>query len=113
MRISDWSSDVCSSDLMVAGRRELMLGMLRDPQYGPCVSFGLGGIFAEALDDIAFRIAPLTRADAAAMLDEIRAAKVLGAVAAFRPSTATPLSVRRSPSEIGRASCRETGFPLR
>src|SRR3546814_6516709 len=48
MRISDWSSDVCSSDLaakapdadmlvqeMVAGRRELMLGMLRDPQYGP------------------------------------------------------------------------------
>src|SRR3546814_2353405 len=43
---------------MVAGRRELMLGMLRDPQYGPCVSFGLGGIFAEALDDVAFRIAP-------------------------------------------------------
>ena len=65
---------------MVAGRRELMLGMLRDPQYGPCVSFGLGGVFAEALDDIAFRVAPLTRADAAAMLDEIRAAKVLGAV---------------------------------
>ena len=65
---------------MIAGRRELLFGMTRDPLYGPCVTFGLGGIFTEILDDVACRIAPFGRADADAMLDEIRGAAILGAV---------------------------------
>lgn len=63
---------------MVHGRRELMLGMKRDPQFGACVSFGLGGIFAEALADTTLALAPVSEADAADMLDRIRARGVLG-----------------------------------
>jgi acyl-CoA synthetase (NDP forming) len=44
---------------MVKGSRELMVGMTRDPQFGPCVMFGLGGVFTEVLKDVAFRVAPL------------------------------------------------------
>ena len=65
---------------MIAGRRELLFGMTRDPLYGPCVTFGLGGIFTEILGDVACRIAPFARADADAMLDEIKGAAILGAV---------------------------------
>ncbi len=65
---------------MIAGRREVAFGMTRDPLYGPCVTFGLGGIFTEILNDVACRIAPFGRADADAMLDEIKGAAILGAV---------------------------------
>lgn len=65
---------------MVAGRRELVAGMTRDPQFGPCVMFGLGGIFTEILDDIAFRKVPLDQADARALLGAIRGRRILEAV---------------------------------
>lgn len=65
---------------MVGGKREFLAGMSRDPQFGPVVTFGLGGIFAEALADVAFRVCPLQAADADEMLDEIRARALLGAV---------------------------------
>ena len=61
----------------VRGDRELVMGMIRDPQFGPCVMFGLGGIFTEALRDTSFRVAPLSEFDAAEMLDEIRARDIL------------------------------------
>lgn len=64
---------------MVKGDRELVCGLTRDVQFGPCVMFGLGGIFTELLDDVVFRVAPITRTDAMAMLQEIRSAKVLKA----------------------------------
>ena len=60
--------------------RELVAGMIRDPQFGPCVMFGLGGIFTEVLDDVSFRIAPLRERDALAMMDDIRGAAILGEV---------------------------------
>ncbi len=63
---------------MAKGKREFMVGMIRDPQFGPCVMFGLGGIFTEALDDVSFRIAPLDRTDASEMIHEIKAHKLLG-----------------------------------
>ena len=44
---------------MIQGGRELVMGMVRDPQFGPCVMFGLGGIYTEALGDVSFRSAPL------------------------------------------------------
>lgn len=65
---------------MVKGNRELMVGMIRDAQFGPSVMFGLGGIFTEVLEDVSFRLAPLTQRDARAMMDEIRAARILDAV---------------------------------
>lgn len=65
---------------MVTGQRELVAGMTRDGQFGPCVMFGLGGIFTEVLQDVAFRRAPLTRDEALTMMSEIRGAKILGAV---------------------------------
>ncbi|MGE5839285.1 MAG: acetate--CoA ligase family protein, partial [Deltaproteobacteria bacterium] len=65
---------------MIKGPRELVAGMTRDPQFGPCVMFGLGGIFTEILKDIAFRVAPLEKRDALDMTQEIKANKILGAV---------------------------------
>jgi succinyl-CoA synthetase beta subunit len=65
---------------MLGGRREFLAGFSRDPQFGAVVSFGLGGIFAEALDDVALRLAPVAAADAHDMLDEIRSRSLLGAV---------------------------------
>ncbi len=62
---------------MISGKRELMMGLNRDEQFGPCVMFGLGGIFAEVLNDTTFRIAPLEKQDALQMLLEIRAHKIL------------------------------------
>jgi acetate---CoA ligase (ADP-forming) subunit beta len=65
---------------MVKGSRELMIGMTRDEQFGPSVMFGLGGIFTEVLEDVSFRLAPLTLSDARDMMNEIRAARILEAV---------------------------------
>ena len=62
---------------MVAGDRELVIGLTRDPQFGPCVMFGLGGIFTELLHDVSFRVAPLTEEDAREMIEEIRTKGVL------------------------------------
>lgn len=63
---------------MVAGRRELICGMVRDPQFGPCVMLGLGGIFAEALRDVAFAVAPLAAPDASDLMDALQHASLLG-----------------------------------
>lgn len=65
---------------MVSGAREVMIGMHRDPNFGPAVMFGLGGIFTEIFEDVAFRIAPLRKRDARDMMRSIRAHKILGAV---------------------------------
>ena len=62
---------------MIKGGRELVAGLIRDPQFGPCVMFGLGGIFTEVLKDVTFRVAPLQIQDALDMMDEIKARKVL------------------------------------
>ena len=62
----------------IQGKRELVAGMFRDPQFGPVVMFGIGGIFTEALADVAFRLAPLSKTDAADMLSEIRAKALIG-----------------------------------
>lgn len=64
---------------MVKGDRELVVGLTRDPQFGPCVMFGLGGIFTEILKDTAFRIAPLSRWDATDIMEDIRGKKILEA----------------------------------
>jgi acyl-CoA synthetase (NDP forming) len=65
---------------MIRGQRELVVGLTRDPQFGPCVMFGLGGIFTEILEDTVFRVAPLQKRDALDMMQEIKAHKILEAV---------------------------------
>ena len=65
---------------MIRGKRELVAGLTRDPQFGPCVMFGLGGIFTEILKDISFRVAPLGKDDEQEMMQEIKGHKILGAV---------------------------------
>jgi acetate---CoA ligase (ADP-forming) subunit beta len=62
---------------MVKGKRELVVGLTRDPQFGPCVMFGLGGIFTEILRDVSFRVAPLEKRDALEMMEEIKGHKIL------------------------------------
>ena len=53
----------------IQGKRELVAGLFRDPQFGPVIMFGIGGVFTEALADVTFRLAPITESDAADMLD--------------------------------------------
>ena len=65
---------------MVQGQRELVMGLTRDTQFGPCVMFGLGGVFTEILKDVSFRVAPLHTLDALEMMNEIRGSGVLGNV---------------------------------
>jgi len=62
---------------MVSGGRELIAGVTRDPVFGPLVMFGLGGIFVEALRDVAFRVAPIGDLDAKDMTGELRGAAIL------------------------------------
>ena len=54
------------------GGVEVIVGMTRDQQFGPVIMFGLGGIAVEVLEDVAFRIAPLTKRDASAIIREIK-----------------------------------------
>ena len=64
---------------MISGRRELIAGVIVDPQFGPCVMLGLGGIFAEALEDVAFAVAPLDDIDAQELISALENQKLLGA----------------------------------
>jgi succinyl-CoA synthetase beta subunit len=62
---------------MAPAGQEIVVGAVRDPDFGPLVMVGLGGIFVEVLADVAFRICPITRLDAAEMLAELKGAAVL------------------------------------
>ena len=64
---------------MVQATRELIAGLHRDPQFGPTVMLGVGGILAEALADVGFRLVPIERVDAADMVDQLGTQALLGA----------------------------------
>ena len=64
---------------MVRGNRELIAGLHRDPQFGMTVMLGVGGILAEAVKDVAFRMVPVTRTEAAEMIDDLKTSALLGA----------------------------------
>ena len=70
---------------MAPAGQEIVVGGLRDAQFGPLVMVGLGGIFVEVLADVAFRICPVTRLDAEEMLDELKGAAILKGARGRRP----------------------------
>ena len=57
---------------MLSGSREVIAGVVRDPQFGPCVMFGFGGILAEAIADVEFRLAPITSYDAKDLISSLK-----------------------------------------
>ena len=63
---------------MLAGNRELIAGLHRDEQFGMTVMLGIGGILAEAVADVAFRLVPVSRLEAAEMIDDLATQKLLG-----------------------------------
>jgi len=71
---------------MVKGNREMVCGIATDPQYGPMMMFGLGGVFVEALKDVTFRIAPLTDIDAKQMIQSVKAYKLLQGARGTKPA---------------------------
>ena len=63
---------------MVRGTRELIAGLADDPQFGPTVMLGVGGVLAEAIADVVFRLVPLSEIDALEMIDELASPRFLG-----------------------------------
>ncbi|MEZ4768941.1 MAG: acetate--CoA ligase family protein [Caldilineales bacterium] len=72
---------------------EVIVGMRRDPQFGPLLMFGLGGIYVELLRDVAFRVAPFDRAQTLAMIDETHAGKLLHGLRGQPPSDIDAVAV--------------------
>ena len=74
-------AQIMGVDIQTMARgREVILGVSRDPQFGPMLMFGLGGVYVEVLKDVSFRIAPITRLDAMDMIHEIRSYPLLAGV---------------------------------
>ena len=73
-------------EMAPSGGIEVLVGMNRDPQFGPLITFGLGGIYVEILRDVTFRIAPFSKLEAEEMLSEIRAHSILDGVRGQPPA---------------------------
>jgi len=71
---------------MIKSKKETIIGMNRDPQFGPVVMFGLGGIYVEILKDVSFRIAPISRKVAKEMVEEIKTINLLKGTRGEKPS---------------------------
>jgi len=70
---------------------EVIIGMTTDPQFGPVMMFGLGGIMVEVLKDVSFRLVPLADRDATQMIDEIEGRPILGAIRGQPPADTAAL----------------------
>lgn len=62
---------------MMTSSTEVIVGGIRDSQFGPSIMFGIGGIFTEIYDDVAFRVAPICKIDASNLIHEIKGYKIL------------------------------------
>jgi len=70
---------------MIPQGTEIIIGMMKDPHFGPVIMFGLGGIFVEILKDISFRILPLEERDAEEMISEIKGYQILKGIRGETP----------------------------
>ncbi len=91
---------------MVQGGKEVILGVTFDRTFGHLIMFGLGGIYVEVLKDVAFRIVPVARRDALAMVNELRTAGLLRGARGERPADIDAIA-----SYIVNLSCLITDFP--
>ena len=91
---------------MITGGKEVILGMSRDPQFGPLLMFGLGGIYIEILKDVSFRIAPIGLSEAEEMIQEIRSFPLLKGARGERP-----VDINTVVDNILRLSQLVTDFP--
>jgi len=91
---------------MVVGGKEVILGMTRDPSFGPLLMFGLGGIYVEVLKDVAFRVAPIGPTEAETMIREIHSFPLLRGVRGEQPSDMGAMV-----EALGRLSQLCTDFP--
>ncbi|MBM3712053.1 MAG: CoA-binding protein, partial [Actinobacteria bacterium] len=71
---------------MVENKKEVIIGINKDTQFGHMIMFGLGGIYVEILKDVSFRIAPIFRKNAQEMIDEIKSIKLLKGTRGEKPS---------------------------
>ena len=71
---------------MVSGGKEVIVGVMREPQIGSMVMFGLGGIYVEVMKDVSFRVAPLNRDEARKMMGEVKGYRILSGVRGEKPS---------------------------
>ncbi|HGE70800.1 TPA: CoA-binding protein [Candidatus Poribacteria bacterium] len=91
---------------MVPRGKEVIVGMAKDPDFGPMLMFGLGGIYVEVLKDVSFRIAPIDRREATAMINEIRSFPLLRGVRGEEPT-----DIQSIVTAIVRLSQLVTDFP--
>jgi acetyltransferase len=96
----------CTVQEMVGKGREVIIGMSRDPQFGPLLLFGLGGIYVEVLKDVTFRIAPVSRQEAMEMISDIRSFPLLRGVRGEKPA-----DLEAATEAILRVSQLVTDFP--
>ena len=102
--------DGCLVAPVVTGGVETILGVQRDPVFGPIVMFGLGGIFVEALEDVTFRAAPIDGSQARVMIESVAAYPLLTGLRGRPPPTSPP---SRPPSPAFPSSPPPTPPPSR
>ena len=78
---------------VIRGKREFMAGMFRDPQFGPVIMFGLGGVLTEALNDMVLKIAPLQDVDMEDMFDQLSSKKLLTGFRGEQPADKEALKI--------------------
>jgi acyl-CoA synthetase (NDP forming) len=76
---------------MITGGKEVLVGLQRDPRFGPVIAFALGGIYVEVLQDVTFRLAPFDQAEAEEMVASLRAFPLLQGVRGEKPSDLSAL----------------------
>lgn len=96
----------CTVQEMVAKGKETIIGVSKDPQFGPLLLFGLGGIYVEVLKDVTFRVAPVSRQEATEMVSEIRSFPLLRGVRGEKPS-----DIEAAIEAVLRVSQLVTDFP--
>ncbi|EJX02560.1 Acetyl-CoA synthetase I (ACSI, ADP-forming), subunit beta, partial [gut metagenome] len=92
---------------MVKGSREMVCGIATDPQYGPMIMFGLGGVFIEVMKDVTFRIAPITDVDARDMVRSVKAYQLLQGARGT-----TPANIEQIEETLLRLSQLVTDYPF-
>jgi acyl-CoA synthetase (NDP forming) len=80
---------------------ELIMGIIRDPSFGLSIMVGLGGIFTEALNDVSFRVIPISKFDAEAMLGDLKAAKVLDGFRGMKVNKSLVIDILLKLSQLG------------